>query len=55
MRDYAKENAKRDELNRAYFILLEKKVAKEFDEKLEKENKSIAGWFRENVEKYLNK
>jgi len=54
-RDYKKESQRDRELNKRYSIRVPLYLAKAFEEKLEKDNKSITKFFHESIEKYLKK
>lgn len=54
-RNYYEENKRKRELNRMYYLAINKDIANMLDKKLKQENKTITKWFLENVENYLKK
>lgn len=54
-RDYKKESEKRKEKSKRFVVDLEKDLAEEFTEQLQKDNKAYSTWVRDNVKKYLKK
>lgn len=55
-RDYKKESKKRKEKSKRFVAEIEKDLAEEFLEALEKDNnKEYSTWLRNNIKKYLKK
>lgn len=54
-RDYKKESERDKELYKKYTFRVPKNLAKTFEEKLEKDQKSYTKFFNESIEKYLKK
>lgn len=52
-RDYAKENARKKELNRRYGIVVEKDLAEMLDYYLKKDNLSVTSFFKEKAYEYI--
>lgn len=53
MRDYKKENARRNDLNKRYEFKLNKEKASKFDEKLKEKNITAKSVFENAVNKFI--